>query len=216
MRAILEDYAVTIGVVVTTLLSYTSSVASPTVLRIRLPKHFSPSCRFVQDGTTDLRACHDLVASDSSYGASVERPWLAVGMGAAPSLSAGELCQLWLLALIAAVPISFFFFFDQNISCLVSQREEGALARGTYMHGVCAHTATLTMRMPYTHTMRMSRALTHELRAWRAGSFVALGALNLFGPLAGLPFVTGSLPRAPEDARRPFLEGVVPPARASS
>ena len=186
-RELLSDYAVTIAVVSSTLCSYSISIAKDIVLRIELPATPGPSCEL-----DAIAADTTLVAHPDDIGESclrpmpgrthlsgaliapqTPRPWL-VNFGAL--FSAGP--SLWLTALVAAVPIAFFFFFDQNISTLFCQRAAGGLGRGRYQHS----------------------------------AFVALGILNLLGPLIGCPFLTGSLPHSPQ-----FVRALtVPSVRSSS
>ena len=177
-RELLSDYAVTIAVVSSTLCSYSISIAKDVVLRIELPAALGPSCEL-----DAVAADTTLVAHPDEIGESclrpmpgrthlsgvltapqTPRPWL-VNFGAL--FSAGP--SLWLTALVAAVPIAFFFFFDQNISTLFCQRAAGGLGRGRYQHS----------------------------------AFVALGILNLLGPLIGCPFLTGSLPHSPQASSTP-------------
>jgi hypothetical protein len=73
----------------------------------------------------------------------------------------------WLAGILSAVPISFFFYMDQNISSLLCQLPEMQLERGEYLHS----------------------------------SMLVMGALNVLGPIFGLPFVTGSLPHSPQFVR---------------
>ena len=176
-RELLADYAVTIGVVVSTLCSYAVPIAADQVLRIDLPPNPRPTCRLppatasasssssssfsMAEGGT--QACLSPLGYEDTEGAArLTRGWF-VDLGS--MLAVGW--RLWLPALAAAVPISFFFFFDQNISILFSQRTPGGLGRGRFVHS----------------------------------SFVALGILNGLGPWAGLPFLTGSLPHSPQFVR---------------
>ena len=133
LPACMQTDAVTIAVVSSTLCSYVIEIAADAVLRIELPAAFGPSCELRGPAAGDARGSACLAPMPHSGTTSVEpaaavlgeptpRPWL-VDVGAL--LTAGPL--LWLTALAAAVPISFFFFFDQNISTLFCQRAPGGL-----------------------------------------------------------------------------------------
>ena len=189
-RALLADYAVTIAVVASTFCSYSISIAVDIVLRIELPKQLGPSCevestladtafgegkgigslclpsRLLGRSTTD--SAIDTASSSSDLDlAAVTLSTSPTPLASQPIRPLHRRDYTMARAFIASIPISFFFFFDQNISTLFCQRAPGGLGRGKYQHS----------------------------------AFVALGILNLFGPLCGLPFLTGSLPHSPQFVR---------------
>ena len=121
VRAVIADYAVTIAVVFTTAASLWSDIAAPRVERISMPSTFSPTCHHTP---SDFECLHQHVPEPSLVTAP-PRAWF-VGFPVEP------FC--WLVALAAALPISFFFFIDQSISSLLCQLPSMGLRRGTYMH----------------------------------------------------------------------------------
>ena len=123
MKTFLSDYAVTIAVILTTVVSYLSHVASPNVHRIALPDALGPTCfhadavagaAYVSHSTPPCLSAHAHASSHATAALAVERrPW------AVPLLAADG--WTWLVALASAIPITFFFFMDQNISSLLCQ-----------------------------------------------------------------------------------------------
>ena len=116
MRSLLVDYDVTIAIVVTTLVSYTWTVASSQVERITLPADISPTC-YHESPSGAGPATIACLATHEHSGASIpHRPWT-------PSFEHSSF-TLWAVALISAIPITFFFYMDQNISsCCASCRK---------------------------------------------------------------------------------------------
>ena len=66
------------------------------------------------------------VRSGSGSGSSTGRDW-------ATDLFSAD-CDAVIAAAIAAVPITIFFFFDQNVSSLLCQKDEMHLKKGSYFH----------------------------------------------------------------------------------
>ena len=147
VRAFLQDYAVTIAVLAaagaTALVTRYSQMH---VQRIPLATGpFGPTCMWngeplptnatefltlsVDGASPKTPTCAN--AANTTIAASA-RPWIA--WSGAGGLSASERLRLWALALCSAVPITFFFYMDQNISSLLSQLRTMGLARGRYFH----------------------------------------------------------------------------------
>lgn len=135
LRTLLVDYDVTIAVVATTLLSYAWRVAAARVERIDLPHQISPTCHYRPEdlpsavGGLGLHAVADFHFRAECVGPSQavigdHRPWLSSFHGAS--------LTLWVVAFFSAVPISFFFYMDQNISSLLCQLPEYDLKHGHY------------------------------------------------------------------------------------
>lgn len=153
-RGMIADYAVTIAVVLTTLVSFGPRTVE--VERISLPSDFSPTCFTVAPGAE--------CAPEEEAGARQHaRPWQISYDGTSP--------KLWLLAFVSAVPITFFFYMDQNISSLLCQLPKYNLTRGNYYHssflamgvfnavGPAFGLPFVTGSLP--HSPQFVRALTH-------------------------------------------------------
>lgn len=147
-RGWIADYAVTIAVIAGTAASYGAleDVAAK-ILHISLPSQFSPTC--LLSAKADAKALANAAAEDDStrtciggdaishptwddVGGGERRPWLVPNFVPPAELFGA---RLWLTALACAVPISFFFYMDQNISRLACEACEGGTARGgSYQH----------------------------------------------------------------------------------
>eukprot|EP01052_Picozoa_sp_SAG31_P005804 SAG31_NODE_260_length_18915_cov_3.432823_7_plen_647_part_00 len=71
----------------------------------------------------------DAVSGDGSgggYAMGQPRPWIVDYSGTTP--------QLWLAAAVSALPIVMFFYFDQNLSSLLTQQPYMRLRRGSFYH----------------------------------------------------------------------------------
>lgn len=178
VRSFLADYAVTLAVVATTVASFV--VSGVEVARISLPTHVSPTCFTSGDD--------ECVAEADRGFRQHARPW-RVSMEGAPT-------RLWLLAFASAVPITFFFYMDQNISSLLCQRPKHHLHRGHYYHSsFLAMGCDAPLDLPeLTSTGSISSICTDLPRSRRR-------LFNALGPAFGLPFVTGSLPHSPQFVR---------------
>ena len=193
LRLLVADYAVTLAVVLVTALSYAAAGVRDILPRIVLDPTFGPTCHLnasaAEVGATP--ACVDYHGA----GAGSERPW-AVDLAAAPP-------AMWGYALLFAVPISFFFFMDQNISSLLCQLDECHLQRGRYFHssfllmgvfeaiGPCFGLPFVTGSLP--HSPQFVAALT--TRKPGADPHVAESRVAplLMYALIGLPLLTPSV-----------------------
>ena len=126
MRSLLVDYDVTIAIVVTTLVSYTWTVASSQVERITLPADISPTCYHESPSGAGPATIACLATHEHSGASILHRPWT-------PSFEHSSF-TLWAVALISAIPITFFFYMDQNISSLLCQLPEMHLKHGHYFN----------------------------------------------------------------------------------
>eukprot|EP00935_MAST-01C_sp_MAST-1C-sp1_P000089 g89.t1 len=133
------DYAITIALFICIFVSYMPE-GSVFVERLTLPKMVNNS-----------PLTPSLVLADGT-----QRTWTSQ-LGAADGKTA-------FVGAVAAIPITLFFFFDQNVSSLLTQKPDMQLTKGTYYHS----------------------------------SFLWMAIFNFFGPIVGLPFVTGSLPHSPQ------------------
>ena len=142
VRGIISDYALTIAVIIVVALSYSNSVQT-TVDRLALPRDYKPTYNHnttsgagygdmlaATAGAGAAGAAHDL----TNYGEMVPRSWVQGLSGPA---------WLWLVALLASIPIVALFFFDQLFSCILGQKKELGIAKGEYYHtsffiiGIC-------------------------------------------------------------------------------
>jgi hypothetical protein len=119
----LSDYAVTIAVLVTTGVSFMGP-SGVHVERISLPDAVAPTC--MPDGGSGDTCCDR--DSDSCEG-DPTRAW-----GASFGADSGTLAKLFAAAAASAVPITFFFYIDQNISSRMCQLPECGLSRGARTH----------------------------------------------------------------------------------
>ncbi|KAL1496464.1 hypothetical protein AB1Y20_016418 [Prymnesium parvum] len=168
LRSFLSDYSVTLAVVLTTLASYHWRAAD--VRRIALPDEFGPTCfRHVTlhppPGGVSCFHAHAQVSSDSMpIDADVQRrPWLIPFPPLDP--------YLWAVAFASAVPITFFFFMDQNISSLLCQLPEMGLARGHYLHSSFLAMAIFNAVGPMFGCPFVTGSLPHSPQFVRALSF---------------------------------------------
>ena len=126
--------------------------------------------------------------------------------------------RLWLAAAISALPIVGFFYFDQNLSSLLTQQPYMYLRFGSFYHSSFFGNPCPPPQPPpllplplsvLSTRCRAARARRH--RTLRFGSAAvrlsvlrvlavpaAMGLFNFIGPSFGLPFVTGSLPHSPQ------------------
>lgn len=165
-RELLADYAVTIAVVVSTLCSYAVPIAADQVLRIDLPPNPRPTCRLDRAASPEggtMLCLSPLAVDDAAGAAKLTRSWF-VGVGSL--FGAGS--SVWLPALAAAVPIAFFFFFDQNISILFSQRTPGGLGRGRYVHSSFVALGILNGIGPWAGLPFLTGSLPHSPQFVRA------------------------------------------------
>ena len=111
--------------------------------------------------------------------------------------------RLWLAAAISALPIVGFFYFDQNLSSLLTQQPYMYLRFGSFYHSSffgnpCPPSPTTTPPSPPPvrsfHSLPLPRLSVLRVLAVPA----AMGLFNFIGPSFGLPFVTGSLPHSPQ------------------
>jgi len=102
---VFQDYAVTIAVTITVAVSYFWPVEE--VERVSVPDSVTPTYLNNANRTRD---------------------WL-VNFNDPPAPP-----QLWPLSALAAIPIVFFFYMDQNVSSLLTQQPHMGLTKGTYLH----------------------------------------------------------------------------------
>ena len=127
VRGFLSDYALTIAVAFTVLVSYTllwgssriSQRLGSLVERVHVPSGFRPTCGFNHTLTGSSIEC-----ADSSH---ARRWWVGLPFN-------GPGIELPLIAAATALPIVFFFFMDQNVSSLLTQRKAVGLSKGSYYH----------------------------------------------------------------------------------
>ena len=123
LRAFIADYAVTLAVLLVAALSWMPAPEQVAVERIALPSTLSPTCYHLAGRRGAHQSCIHAAESGQRH---LPRAWL-VSLG-------GVTAQLWLLALGCAVPITFFFYMDQNISSCLCQLPEMRLRKGHYYH----------------------------------------------------------------------------------
>ena len=132
LRALIADYAVTLAVLLAAALSWMPAPEQVAVERIALPATLSPTCYHLAGGGGGGGAHESCIrnsihAAESGQRHLVPRAWLVSSLG-------GVTAHLWLLALGCAVPITFFFYMDQNISSCLCQLPEMRLRKGHYYH----------------------------------------------------------------------------------
>lgn len=171
VREFLCDYAVTIAVVSSTLCSYTIEIAADVVLRIELPARLGPSC--------------ELYDAASVGAAEIGRSCIAPVSGdadAAPMVREAHTPRPWLVDL-------------------------GALVTAGPALWLSALAASVPIAFFFFFDQNISTLFCQrapgglERGKYQHSAFVALGVLNLLGPLMGCPFVTGSLPHSPQFVR---------------
>jgi len=213
VRVVLADYAVTIAVVATIAASYAfGETISQSVHRIGLPQSFGPTC-FRSAADTDGVCMRE---QDAPMGAA-RRSWL-VGLPSEP--------HVWLAALAAALPVTFFFYMDQNISSLLCQLPEMRLERGRYFHAPFLFMAVFNGGGPLFGLPFVTGSLPHSPQFVRS---LAINAGNgsemqvaesrvaplLMYALVGLPLLApsllGHIPEAAIDGILTFVgyEGIV-------
>ena len=105
-------------------------------------------------------------------------------------------------AAIAALPIVLFFFFDQNVSSLLCQKQSMGLRKGSYFHSsffckFASEARDNLNRAIRRETHKNLLARTRRFAPPRA-RWAGMGVFDLVAPAFGLPFVTGSLPHSPQ------------------
>ena len=184
-------------------------VSGVVVERISLPSHLSPTCFLAGGG--------ECVSDTESRFRQHARPWY-VSVEDAP-------VRLWLVAFASAVPITFFFYMDQNISSLLCQLPKHNLKQGHYYHssflwmglfnavGPAFGLPFVTGSLP--HSPQFVRALTYTTK--RGGHAVAesrvaplLVYLGIGVPLL-LPSLVHLMPHAAIDGVLAFVgaEGIL-------
>jgi len=223
----LADYGLTISVVVVTLVSYWPRAQPVKRLEI-FGDRFGPTCwmptlglplKRVGDETAvcATRACY---AEDHvPYGVD-HRPWFVWSFEGSSDACIDILYTLGLGALIA-LPISFFFYMDQNISSLLCQLPELKLKRGHYYHSSCFAIGIFNGVAPafgcpfvtgsLPQSPQMVRALTDEhgrVVENRLAPLVCHALLIL--PLA-FPWILESIPEAAMNGLLMFsgVEGII-------
>jgi len=143
LRTLLVDYDVTIAVLFCTAVSFSWGVVASKVERIELPAEISPTCHW--DPLVSEKIAEHGLAAHATAGFALGRPPTAscVGLAGAvagdhrpwmPAFDGDSPLKLWLAALLSAVPITFFFYMDQNISSLLCQLPEYNLKHGHYFN----------------------------------------------------------------------------------
>ncbi len=129
-RTFLADYAVTLAVVCAALV--TAAITVVDVQRIPLATDFGPTCwhNATEQGANSTTPSATLECAASG---TVRRAWLPWSHAPAGQTT-NDLLKLWAVALCSAVPITFFFFMDQNISSLLCQLPSMGLRKGRYFH----------------------------------------------------------------------------------
>lgn len=115
-QGIIADNAVSVAVVMSTLVSYLPGLLGFNVFveRVNLPEYSFPPSPTAPDFKGNGRDGWTVDFADDSAGR-----WYTLGIAAAISL-----------------PIAFFFYVDQNLSSLLSQRPHmPGMHKGVYMHG---------------------------------------------------------------------------------
>lgn len=126
IRSFLSDYALSLAVAFTVLISFTlqwgtSRIAQRLgrlVERVHVPSGFRPTCGFNATFIGATVSCDDAMHT--------ARPWF-VGLSI-------DNARLPLVSAATALPIVFFFFMDQNVSSLLTQRKAVGLSKGSYYH----------------------------------------------------------------------------------
>ena len=190
LRAIIADYNVTLAVILTTAVSYSGSAkVDHWIERIELPMEISPTCHFEPHSASaaasastpggvallpTTRLSHRLCVGVSSAIEGDHRPWMASLSGPSSDTT------LWLIALASAIPITFFFYMDQNISSLLCQQPVPRLKHGHYFHASFLWMGVLNVigpafGLPFVtgslpHSPQFVRALTCSLHSPTRGS----------------------------------------------
>ena len=113
-RHILSDYAVPIAVALCIWISY-SATDQVEVERISLPRNFVPT--------------YPSYDGDNEGAEVYKRDWYQ-GL----NLGGGEGPKLALLSFVAAIPIVALFYIDHLFSCILGQKAELGLRKGSYYH----------------------------------------------------------------------------------
>ena len=221
VRGLLTDYAVTISVFLVIFLSNQWSVEQHDVPRIEVPSAFAPTCHHdVTHNSTTLSVNYDCLCSshqhctfvnsieDDSDGSLADavngtvhaRQW-QTSYGDAPA-------KLWLISAISALPIVMFFYFDQNLSSLLTQQPYMNLRFGSFYHSSFLAMGVFnfigpSFGLPFVtgslpHSPQMVKALTNYKQD-PDGTFQVTGvAENRIAPflmylLIGLPVLTPHL-----------------------
>ena len=127
-RSLLRDYAVTIAVLLAALATYLITThAGVTVQRIPLlasiGSSFSPTCWWEEeDHYYDLSSsalytptCANATSIADSSSAD-PRPWLSWLAASGTTTTIYSILKLWAISFLSSIPITFFFYMDQNIS----------------------------------------------------------------------------------------------------
>eukprot|EP00040_Diaphanoeca_grandis_P044284 m.11882 g.11882 ORF g.11882 m.11882 type:complete len:627 (-) comp9031_c0_seq1:459-2339(-) len=184
-REFVKDYALTIAIFASIFIGYASQGAQQYhvginetneqyIPHIELPRGVSPTFNNLpQHNYTNRQWWVGLSASGSEdlqgeYNASQFKDKTVCGDDTVPCGIKG---MDIVFAALAAIPITFWFYFDQLFSCLLHQIGLGPdgknLTKGAYYHS----------------------------------SFLWVGIFNMVLPMFGLPFVTASLPHSPQFVR---------------
>ena len=200
VRRVLVDYDVTFAVIVTTALSFAWQAAASLVERIELPATLSPTCHYGAAALGEGGHFRAECVGTSQAAAGEHRSWLISFEGAG--------LTLWLAAFASAVPITFFFYMDQNISSLLCQLPEYNLQHGHYYHSSFLWMGLFNAVGPLFGLPFVTGSLPHSPQFVRALSLEGappVVAENRVAPLLmyamlGLPLlapgVLGLIPRA--------------------
>ena len=151
-RGLLTDYAVTISVFAVIIVSNVFPVEKSQVPRIEVPQSFAPTCLhdhthhfnvsdshgsnydcICDSGTQHCSFTNAIKGGDHSSssfgennGTAAAREWLA-DYESMP-------IKVWIMAAVSGIPIVMFFYFDQNLSSLLTQQPYMHLRFGSFYH----------------------------------------------------------------------------------
>lgn len=204
-RAVIKDYALTIAVFVAIGVGYSSPSAQDRnplrndqyIPHITLPKVFAPTFNNLPEhnythrewwiglqlGHTPFRGEYNGTVDESAESANV--------CGQDSPCGFNKVAVFY--AAIAAIPITFWFYFDQLFSCLLHQIGMGPngqnLSKGAFYHSSFLWMGLFNMFLPYVILKSLVLLL------------LCSSLYGFFGRMFGLPFVTASLPHSPQFVR---------------